>query len=354
MFKKATSTLAALALFIPFITSAQTSCPVLSLGSSGASVRALQIFLRNEYSSFPTTTGYFGALTEAAVKQWQKEHGIVSSGSAATTGWGVVGKKTTAAMKLCVPSTTIAPAPAPTPTQTPAPSPSPGATQCPTTQAVTCGTSHVLVLGVTDSHGCKLQDQCIAIPQSGVGGGGAFTQAGNALTTSADIVRMKSNGPGLYFEEADQKQYREDYGFWRIIADQNALFIENWESARPGESEYAQQDEFLSFHRSPTSNPGIGNHVIQWQYDFLGSGVRDLRIGANWQGSVPPQVPRTLSLTALNLSTNTLVPAIQIIPNGSSPIVSVPSGPLKVNTLCVGETCVNETQLKSLLKLIGQ
>ena len=40
----------------------------------------------------------FGKLTEAAVQQWQSSHGLVSSGTAATTGYGAVGPKTRAAI----------------------------------------------------------------------------------------------------------------------------------------------------------------------------------------------------------------------------------------------------------------
>lgn len=80
---------------------AQSPCPALSLGSSGPAVTKLQQFLGSEYSNFTWVTGYFGPITEAAVKQWQEEYGIVSSGSPATTGWGVVGPRTAPAMKLC-------------------------------------------------------------------------------------------------------------------------------------------------------------------------------------------------------------------------------------------------------------
>jgi peptidoglycan hydrolase-like protein with peptidoglycan-binding domain len=72
----------------------------LSLGSRGADVTKLQQFLAWEYSNFYPSyvTGYFGPTTQAAVKQWQREHNIVSSGSPWTTGWGAVGPKTRAAI----------------------------------------------------------------------------------------------------------------------------------------------------------------------------------------------------------------------------------------------------------------
>ncbi|MEY4746997.1 MAG: hypothetical protein RLZZ416_46 [Candidatus Parcubacteria bacterium] len=153
----------------------------------------------------------------------------------------------------------------------------------------------------------------------------------NSITTGYDRLRMRGNSPGIYLEESDQLPYREDYGHWRIIADQNALFFEDWERRTPGEGEYAQQDEFLSFHRTQTpASDGTGNHIIQWNYDFVGLGARDLKIAANWASPIHPQTPRTLTLASLNAGTNSLVPAIEIVPNGSKPRVTIPSGPLDV------------------------
>lgn len=61
-------------------------CPVLSRalfrGMSGSDVTALQKFLAKEYTNFTMITGFYGAVTEAAVKQWQKEHGIAQTGGA--------------------------------------------------------------------------------------------------------------------------------------------------------------------------------------------------------------------------------------------------------------------------------
>lgn len=91
----------ALSLLLPFVSSAQSVCPSASLGNRGATVSAIQKILYDAYADFPTPTGYFGILTEAAVKQWQKDNGIISSGSPATTGWGTVGPKTARAMGLC-------------------------------------------------------------------------------------------------------------------------------------------------------------------------------------------------------------------------------------------------------------
>ena len=84
--------------------SSGAGCPSLSRnlkkGSSGADVTSLQQFLAGDPSIYPegTVSGYFGVLTEAAVKRWQAANGIVSSGTPATTGYGSVGPRTRAAM----------------------------------------------------------------------------------------------------------------------------------------------------------------------------------------------------------------------------------------------------------------
>lgn len=237
--------------------------------------------------------------------------------------------------------------------------------------------------------------------------GSGLTQSGNLLVANTDGIQLNSNGPGIYFNELDQAPYRGDYGRWRIIADQNSLFFEDWERANSGEAPYAQQDEFLSFQRAPTGATSfpIGNHIIQWNYSFLGQGARDLSISANRPGlsSISGIAPRTLSLSALNNATDQLVPAVQIIPGGNSPIVSIPSGSLQLSgssggihlfdrttnapsswfyspqigvtsiysdtskkdvlqirdtnsgtQLCLGNTCLTESQLQALLRTIGQ
>jgi len=82
-----------LLLAIPLFASAQSTCPSLSLGVSGTQVTAVQKILHAAYSNFPNPTGYFGPLTQAALKQWQTEHGILSTGT--------VGPVTATAMNIC-------------------------------------------------------------------------------------------------------------------------------------------------------------------------------------------------------------------------------------------------------------
>lgn len=49
-------------------------------------------------------SGFFGPMTEMALKQWQADQGIVATGTPETTGWGAVGKKTIAALSHCSPN----------------------------------------------------------------------------------------------------------------------------------------------------------------------------------------------------------------------------------------------------------
>lgn len=90
------------------------ACPALSrtlsLGDSGTDVSALQQFLAADKAIYPEgiVSGYFGSLTQVAVQRWQSVHGVVSSGSAATTGFGLVGPKTrTAISSACGSSGTV-------------------------------------------------------------------------------------------------------------------------------------------------------------------------------------------------------------------------------------------------------
>jgi len=84
-------------------TATNSSCPNLtrnlSRGMKGTDVTSLQQFLvRQGLLTADSATGFFGALTEAAVKQWQSKNGVASSGNPSTTGYGAVGPKTRAAI----------------------------------------------------------------------------------------------------------------------------------------------------------------------------------------------------------------------------------------------------------------
>src|SRR3989344_2241962 len=89
-------------------------------------VSALQKFLAEDNEVYPEglVTGFFGNLTEQAVKRFQAKYGVVSSGSPETTGYGMVGPKTRAKIQeVCgqvavTPSSASSPTPAETPSAT--------------------------------------------------------------------------------------------------------------------------------------------------------------------------------------------------------------------------------------------
>jgi len=97
---------------VTLTTSSSVACPQLGKslkrGSSGEDVRRLQVFLSHDSSIYPEgqVTGYYGALTEAAVKRWQIKFNIVSAGTPETTGFGVVGPRTAAILALQCAGTT--------------------------------------------------------------------------------------------------------------------------------------------------------------------------------------------------------------------------------------------------------
>ncbi|MCR4325610.1 MAG: peptidoglycan-binding protein [Patescibacteria group bacterium] len=84
-----------------------TACPIiynsLYVGSRGSEVSSLQKFLAGRgLLTADLVTGYYGPLTESAVRNLQSQQGIVSSGTPDTTGWGVVGFRTRSAIAdLC-------------------------------------------------------------------------------------------------------------------------------------------------------------------------------------------------------------------------------------------------------------
>lgn len=70
----------------------------LQLNQVGDEVKALQTALQSD-GEFPASvppTGFYGQITEQAVKDFQKRYGIVSSGTPSSTGYGRVGSKTRA------------------------------------------------------------------------------------------------------------------------------------------------------------------------------------------------------------------------------------------------------------------
>ena len=86
--------------------SGDVQCPhvsrVLKRGTTGADVSRLQQFLAFDPSVYPEAqvTGYYGALTEAAVKRFQCKNKLVCEGTPESTGYGVTGPRTAALMAL--------------------------------------------------------------------------------------------------------------------------------------------------------------------------------------------------------------------------------------------------------------
>jgi hypothetical protein len=143
------------ALLIPALSLAQDTgtdvpifCPALSqtlqFGSrdatTGGQVSQLQHFLSDYYDLNPDDyiTGYFGRLTRTNVQKFQCETMNICSGDEASTGWGVVGPRTRAAIAAhCgIQSTTTS---TPPPTNPPPANPPP--TQPPQNPAPTCSIS---------------------------------------------------------------------------------------------------------------------------------------------------------------------------------------------------------------------
>ena len=88
------------------VTYNSSSCPLigraLTVGATGDDVTRLQQFLARDPSVYSqgTVSGFYGPLTQTAVQRWQVKYNIVSSGSPSTTGYGVVGPRTAAAIAL--------------------------------------------------------------------------------------------------------------------------------------------------------------------------------------------------------------------------------------------------------------
>lgn len=87
----------------PAQSASAASCPNLSRnlsrGSRGGDVLQLQQFLISQnLLTSDSATGFFGALTERAVQQFQTRENVVTSGTPASTGYGAVGGKTRVAI----------------------------------------------------------------------------------------------------------------------------------------------------------------------------------------------------------------------------------------------------------------
>lgn len=118
MKKQLSLSLAAAVLFVATLATpafAATITSTLDIGTQNADVTTLQQAFAADSSIYPEglVTGYFGSLTAAAVKRFQTQQGIVSSGTAATTGYGRVGPATRAKFNAVYGGTTAGDASAP-------------------------------------------------------------------------------------------------------------------------------------------------------------------------------------------------------------------------------------------------
>ncbi|MEK7133973.1 MAG: peptidoglycan-binding domain-containing protein [Patescibacteria group bacterium] len=182
---------------LPVNLPAPNHCPdlwrSLSRGTNGPDVQSLQRYLAWQgFLSSDSSTGFFGPLTEGAVRDWQASRSIVSSGDAASTGWGVVGARTRAAIAAHCTSANASPLPVVTPSCPLAPRP-----------ATICSTGWQ---ANTDANGCTISYKC-SIPLSGVpstSGSGVFAaspMAGAApltVTFYTSIQNPTSYAAGVY------------------------------------------------------------------------------------------------------------------------------------------------------------
>ncbi|MDE1925487.1 MAG: peptidoglycan-binding protein, partial [Patescibacteria group bacterium] len=87
--------LTSVCMFAPFFVFAAARS--LSVGLSGSDVTTLQQELIAQGYLSGSATGYFGALTQAAVQKFQCARGIICAGSG-VSGYGIAGPKTQAAL----------------------------------------------------------------------------------------------------------------------------------------------------------------------------------------------------------------------------------------------------------------
>jgi peptidoglycan hydrolase-like protein with peptidoglycan-binding domain len=119
------------------------NCPLplpsryLSLGSTGLEVAALQGFLiAHGLLANGKTTGYYGPMTVNAVQRYQSSIGLISSGNASTTGYGVVDSRTRAAILQTCSKGVSVPTPIPSPIFTPVSTSTPTSTPTVATTSV--------------------------------------------------------------------------------------------------------------------------------------------------------------------------------------------------------------------------
>ncbi len=162
---------------LPITASAQTACPQitkrLTLNSVDSQVVTLKRYLTGIGLMGPNQfTTYFGPLTQTALKKWQCQKGIVCSGTPNTTGYGVTGPKTRAALRNCAATPPQPPLPPPTPlTNTWVTTPWSTCTNAQQTRSVSCVANNQTVADSfcaaskpATTQSCTPLPQCIPLP----------------------------------------------------------------------------------------------------------------------------------------------------------------------------------------------
>ncbi len=123
---------------------------------------------------------------------------------------------------------------------------------------------------------------------------------------------------------------RVDYGWWRWVENFNCTYFEVWEATNPldaTEAPFTAQDEFIRVCRHPAGGPPFAaSHIVGFQYPIASTGVYDWSIAANYVDVHLPQTPKNLQLQALNGSSNAMVNALLLVPNGATPYLYTPTG----------------------------
>lgn len=145
-------------------------CPAiartLQLDSKGDDVKQLQQFLLQQgVLKSGSVSGYFDLITQQALQKYQSGIGIVSTGTPATTGWGIAGEKTRQAIAACthlpVKPVFAAPIPAPRPAPAPAPVRAPEAVSRPSAMVQKKGT-RTLSRGMRGDDVVEIQNRLVS------------------------------------------------------------------------------------------------------------------------------------------------------------------------------------------------
>ena len=186
------------------------ACPsfirALSRGARGSDVGALQTFLAGEgLLANDSITGFFGQLTEQAVQRWQAQNTIVSYGDAVSTGYGVVGVRTRAAISALCSTIPFVPI------------------KCPKVMLAQCTNGTLVSLG-TDANGCSLGYRCQGVP----GGGTPVINGLSGPTT------LSTNETGTWTVNASDPaggtlSYSIDWGDqYRVVPAASAMTLEQF------------------------------------------------------------------------------------------------------------------------------